>query len=375
LANVVSSIIGSVIGGVVELIAIGVFAFLGRWSRRGAKMTISAFIKERQGLINKAILDLKAVKSKSGQNELQTIFKKRIQELKKQNKQAKTERELLYKGLLDDSIARAQAIGARIKDPNTEGKSDIVNRAGNLVIEKATEAVTAFPNTVTQTKADSIVSMSAIPLDVAMKLNVQIFFDPWLEAVEDSIRFLKQARLTLARFGVLPKSGVDEIINLVGLSGDLDEFNKSFSSLMAGSVDLRSDLTAYYEFLLWLTMYRQVLSRVPLGPTAAVVDPVGGLQPGPTGKLLPKGHDGTMNLLEYLALRFFNMGKIEGKGEDAKLVFSDEELLAVFVTTEALCARLFPSEVTQKSANTSELDNQFTQALQQIRFAIMPYRT
>ena len=104
-------------------------------------------------------------------------------------------------------MVRAQALRAQLNRPikKPDGGPDLVNKAGELVTGKATEAVSGIPTAVTQTKADSSVRTSAIPLDVAMKMEVQDYFDPWLAAVEDSIRFLKQARLAVVSVGLLPE--------------------------------------------------------------------------------------------------------------------------------------------------------------------------
>jgi hypothetical protein len=142
---------------------------------------------------------------------------------------------------------------------------------------------------------------------------------------------------------------------------------------MAESVDLRADLTSSYELLLWLTMYRPRLSKVQRARTKGAIDPLGGMVPGPEGPVLPKGDKGTMNLLQYLALRFFGMGRIEGEGGDAKLSFSDEELLTVYKSTEELCAKLFAPRPAQMATESSGLETTLSQSLEAIRFVVMPY--
>lgn len=381
-AQVAENVIKSILGNVIELIATGVFSVIGRLERKRANETISAFIKQRQQELETTIVNLKKVQRKwvpenargprNAKNRLQNIFKERIGALKQDISQAKTERRLLLQGLLDDSIARAQALHSQLNRPID--KPGLLNKAGQFVTKKATEAVSDIPKKATQTKADSSIRASAVPLDVAMKMEVQGYFDPWLTAVEDSIRFLKQARLNVANAGQLPEEAIDEIISLVDLSSALDGFSNDLSSLTNDSLDLRADLTSYYELLLWLMMYRPRLSKMPTiaRPGDLVTDRQGNLL-GPE-KVLPIADKGTMNLLKYLALRFFEMGKIKGEGVDAELVFSEEELKTVYTNTEELCAKLFAPRPAQRAAEGSGVET-LSRVLKTIRFVVMPYES
>jgi hypothetical protein len=382
-ALIAGGVTTSVVGSVVELIATGVFSIIGRWERKRANETISAFIRQRQDQLEVATLSLKSVQRKfvpgnARGSRMQNTFKEQIAKLKKDVSQAKMEQRLLLQGLLEDSMVRSQALRARLKDPikKADGGPDLVNKAGEFVTGKATESLSAIPSSVTQTKADSSVQMTAMPLDVAIKMEVQNYFDPWLLAAEDSIRFLKQARLTVISVpGLLSDEAIDEIIALVELSAALDEFSASVSSLTAGAFDLRADLTSFYELLLWLTMYKSVLSERPVNPAD-----IGKLRvDSKTGQLLPprkhrpKYNQAINNLLRYLALRFFGMGKIEGEGKDSKLVFSDAELDDVYVKIEELSAKLFTPQSALTDKGNSGLEVALLQSLKSIRFVVMPY--
>jgi hypothetical protein len=229
---------------------------------------------------------------------------------------------------------------------------------------------------VTQTKAD--VGLAALPLDVALKMEVQDYFDPWLAAAEDSISFLKEVRLAVAVLGTLPDDSILPLLDLVDESAALAAFSDEVAALTATSIDIRADLTSFYELLLWLTMYRTILEKVTTVKYSQhlPVDKHGKLLNGKNA--LPYGHLGTMNLLRYLALRFFGMGKIKGKGADAELVFTDEELLAVYEQTEELCAKLFVSDrIAQLASDDPDLDPDLKRAIKQavdeVRFVVLPY--
>lgn len=265
-------------------------------------------------------------------------------------------------------MVRAQVLRARLTNliANSDRGKDAIDEAVQPPPQRGTPpAVSAPRRAVPQNEGGSTARNSAMPIDVAMKLEVQVYFDPWLAAVENSVRFLKQARLTALSVGLLPVDAIDEIVGIVDLSDAMVEFSKGVSSLTGESVELRSDLISFYELLLWLTMYRPRLSRVP-----NVTDPS-----GRESKAVPFADKGTVNLLRYLALRFFGMGTIEGEGASAELVVSDDELLAVYVKTEDLCAKLFAPSPAQKDEGDSSLGTTLSQSLKTIRFVVLPYDT
>jgi len=390
-AQAAGGLLGVVLGNVFELVATGVFSVVGRWQRRQAAETISAFIKQRRQEIRATVLSLRKVQRKfvpekqrgalKSKMRLRNMFQERIGALKKDVSRAEMERKLLLEGLLEDSMARAQALRARLDEPLTRpgGRPDIVNKAGGVLIDNAAaEAVSEAVVGVTQTTADSGVRMSALPLDVAMKMEVQDYFDPWLKAVEESMLLLGQARLNVANVGTLPDDAIDEIIALVELGGALDDFIEHVSSLTDGSADLRAELTSSYELLLWLIMYRPRLSKMPTVGSPGRDWPRSELPVNRQGELqqpqpaLPIGDKGTMNLLKYLALRFFGMGKIKGEGADAELVISNEELTTVYKKTEEMCAKLFAPQPAQSAAEGSGVET-VSRILKTIRFVVMPY--
>ena len=90
-------------------------------------------------------------------------------------------------------------------------------------------------------------------------------------------------------------------------------------------------------------------------------------------RALPKGDQGTMNLLKYLALRSLGWARSRARERDAELVFSDEELSAVYEKTEELCAKLFAPQPAQEDGRRYQSGTTLSQLLKTIRFVVMPY--
>jgi hypothetical protein len=351
--NVADVILEAILLSVFQLVAVGALAILGRARLGGRQRSLSAGILQRRQTIRGLTQELAALRRKgttisvrnrqarASHQRLVNLVKARKAVLEAEITADELKKTLLPETFVEDAIERAQQLREKPGTILTKGK-DFAKEKGKDELKSL-----ASPS---QTKADTTPRPSAIPLDVAMKLEVQDYFDPWLAAADDIIAFLKQTRVTFAATGDLPENAIDEVMALAEMSGALDDVIQEIASGVAGLRDVRADLTAFYELMLWLVMYRPRLSKVPLAPSKGTSDPIGGVVPGPLKPKLPSGDKGTMNLLRYLALRFFNVGTVTGHGSETKLTFSEDELLKVYLELEALCGRVFGATPTKEPA-------------------------
>jgi hypothetical protein len=300
-------------------------------------------------------------------NRLLNRLKQEIKKQKMDIANAELEGRLLFKAILPDAAARAKKISARVAAPTKGIFVDPLPNAGNVAKAALGKQITDAFKIQSGTKTDPRLKSSAIPVDVAMKLEVQTYFDPWVDAAETAVAFLRSSLATFRRFGTLPDSAVTEISVLVASAVDLQAATEAMRALTGDAAAARADLTGYYELLLWLTLYRPRLSHVPELLRTKIETDINGNMKGPI-KQPPVGDKATMNLLRYLAQRFFGKGKIVGEGAEAELQVDNPELLGVYIQLERLCADIFQPE--QGQGGRGDL---LATVLKDIRFSLIKY--
>lgn len=352
MGGLAAAMVSSALGVLLGLVSRGVFTVLGRGLLAERKSNISTLIGQRTGVLNQKTRDLARIRplptesrnaaKRKARNS--AALKAEILVMKAGNEKANRELDLTWGRIAADAHIRSKEMRAHLNRPiRPDGTPDPLYEYGARIASEAEAKARERASAVEQTRADNAARPVALPVDVAMKMEVQNYFLPWLAAAEATIHYLKQARLTLLRNGELPRDAISEIVSLAAEAARLDAFAEEAASFTASSADPQADMTSSYELLLWLTMYRPRLSHVPqawLPGRGLHVDRA-------TGDLIEPSIDalttdlGTRNLLRYLSQRFLGKGRMEGEGQDSELTFTREELIATHRWLESLCARLF----------------------------------
>jgi hypothetical protein len=373
-------VIPSAIGMVFEVVARGAFSLIGMSGFRTNKATISAFIRKRNKSIEAEFvimrnLEAKAPASRSAANRKRFLLKRFKAEIERQAKDienARMEQRLLFGEVIRDAAKQASDLRSRFTPPKDKkpdggaGGIDPVGELGQFTKTDLSKRLTNFFKIPTVAKQDPKIRNSAIPVDVAMKMEVQNYFDPWVDTAATGVALFRNALFTLRIFGNLPDSTISELAAVAMFSADLETATGAMRVIVDNSANARADLTNFYELLLWLTFYRPRLSHVPelFRPG---VDANGRLR-RPI-KQLPFADKGTMNLLRYLSQRFFGKGKIVGEGAEAELKIENAELLEVYIELERLCAAVFEPPKGQVGGKGDILAS----TLADIRFSVMNY--
>ncbi len=337
--NVLAGAITSALGGVLQLVLTGAFAVTGGGFQRRRQGNLSQFFSERR-----SALDTLAGKLKTAQKQLNRFDRGRPKSGKRLNaalakraeafegfKPPKLDTQLAIGSIAEDAMARSAALVARLKKPEVrkDGSVDQVNKFGALAMAKPVEAIAKAVDATAQTKPDAGNPL-ALPVDVAMKMEVQDYFEPWLQAAESSVGFLRWVRLVLRSTGDLPQDVLQELFESLGGAQALREFRQDAQSITADLPTLRASLTSHYELLLWLTLYHHSIGQVRRIRVPA--------QYGGGEEIAIPAAAATRNLLRYLALRHFGLGTVEASGE---VTFTDNELRGCLVGLEMMSTTLF----------------------------------
>lgn len=351
--------VSTVLGVMLELVGKGVLTVLGRSLLRGNNAALSALITKRGielNLKHRALARLRPMptnRRNPAAAKARTIaaLKSDILALRRDNENA-NRAFLTLDGIAADARTRSKALRERLSRPvRPDGTPDWVHSLGSTIVEETEAKARQVASAVEQSRADNAARPIALPIDIAMKMEVQDYFAPWLGAADATVHYLRQARLALLRNGELPQDAIAEIVSLAAEAAGMDEFARQADDFAESSPDPRADMTSFYELLLWLTMYRSQLSHVPRAFRSGSqlhVDKRTGKLLGPIDSLTDD--TGTLNLLRYLSQRFMGKGRIKGGGQDAELVFTRKELIETHRRLENLCAEVFQPKTGSRRA-------------------------
>jgi hypothetical protein len=389
-SRVAEVVLPSAMGLVFGTVAQGAFMLIGMRGYLTSKVTISAFIKKRNKSIEAEFVRMRNLEgtkpaSRSAGNRKRFLLKQFKAEIEKQAKDiqsARLEQRLLLQEMIKDAEKQASDLRLRFVPPKDKAESvgagggrftifgqtiDPVSESGQFTKTGLAKKLTDLFKEPSGAKQDTKIRNTPIPVDVAMKVEVQNYFDPWVDSAATGVALFRNALFVLRTFGTLPDSTVSELASVAMSSTDLEDATAAMRIIVENSARARADITDFYELLLWLTMYRPRLSRVPQFRRTYKPDRTGRL-PEPV-KLLPLHDKGTMNLLRYLSQRFFGKGKIVGEGGEAELKIENAELLEVYIELEHLCAAVFEPHKGRVAGKTDILAS----ALADIRFSVMKY--
>ena len=141
-----------------------------------------------------------------------------------------------------------------------------------------------------------------IPIDIAMKIQVQDFFDGWLYSVELGCQTLEDFAFLARHYQVLPAAeegtGLD-LDSLLKPVPKLQQLMDEWDGELAGMSAFRARLETDYELMLWVLMYYDVFLKGPLvGPMLVDTSP----RTIQRNEVPP---DVDKRVLNYLKLRFF----------------------------------------------------------------------
>jgi hypothetical protein len=389
-SRVAEVVLPSAMGLVFGTVARGAFMLIGMRGYLTSKVTISAFIKKRNKSIEAEFVRMRKLEgtkpaSRSAGNRKQFLLKQFKAEIEKQAKDiqsARLEQRLLLQEMIKDAEKQASDLRLRFVPPKDKAESvgagggrftifgqtiDPVSESGQFTKTDLAKKLTDLFKVPSGAKQDTTIRNTPVPVDVAMKMEVQNYFDPWVDSAATGVALFRNALFVLRTFGTLPDSTVSELASVAMSSTDLEDATAAMRIIVENSARARADITDFYELLLWLTMYRPRLSRVPQIVRTYKPDRTGRL-PEPV-KLLPIEDKGTMNLLRYLSQRFFGKGKIVGEGGEAELKIENAELLEVYIELAYLCAAVFEPHKGRVGGKTDILAS----ALADIRFSVMNY--
>ncbi|MFY2763853.1 hypothetical protein [Arenimonas sp. MALMAid1274] len=343
--NLLAGVITSALGGVLQLILTGAFAITGGGFQRKRQASLTQFFAERR-----SSLTTLAGQLKGSQKQLARFDRGRRKSGKVLNeglaKRAKAfqdfkppvlEKQLALGSIGDDAISRAAALTKRLSTlkTNPDGTPDLVSKAGSVALAKPVESIARMMDTAAKSKPDAGNAL-AVPVDVAMKMEVQDYFEPWLQAAESSIAFLRLTRQVLRSTGDLPQPVLQELFESLGGNEALQGFSDEVESLTLDMPALRASLTSHYELLLWLTLYHQTIGKARRIQAAT--------GPGSSREVIAiPAAPATRNLLRYLAFRHFDLGTLKPSGE---VEFTDDELRGCLVGLEQMSQPLFAASAT-----------------------------
>jgi hypothetical protein len=338
--------ITSALGGVMKLVLTGAFAVTGGGFRRGRQANLSQFFSERRKSLDTLAVALKSSQDKlsrldrgrpKSSNALSAALAKRAEAFQGYTP-PKFEKELAIGSIAEDAIARAARLMARLAQPEkrADGSTDDVAKVAGALMAKPAAAIAQVVESTAQARPDAGNPL-AVPVDVAMKMEVQDYFEPWLQAAEASVGFLRLVRLVLRRTGDLPQEVLQELFDSLGGAQALREFRQGAQAFTAELPGLRASLTSHYELLLWLTLYHHTIGRARR--IAIPAQHGSGLHRGPSKEVIAiPAEPATRNLLRYLALRHFGLGKTSASGE---VTFSDDELRGCVLGLEMMSNAMF----------------------------------
>lgn len=185
--------------------------------------------------------------------------------------------------------------------------NDLASKAGEKSLEKAAEAVakpigaSQLPQLPTQDGLAAVQpGISPIPIDVAMKMQVQDFFDGWLHTAELAGQTLEEFAFLARHFQLLPADDLPEIDELLMPIPQLEHLTSEWDPYIEAMSAFRARLETDYELILWTLMYYEPFLTGPqLSQDLSTY-----YDSGNQAKLVvPKKID--VRMLNYLRLRFF----------------------------------------------------------------------
>jgi hypothetical protein len=193
-----------------------------------------------------------------------------------------------------------------------------------------------------------------VPIDIAMKMQVQDFFEDWLVTVEEGSFLLERMIDVVETSRTLPATAFPVLDDILMSEAEAAALEKILVEDTDDVGALRANLETEYELLTWVLKYYNDFEK---GTERKVV--AGARHPPFEVDTIPSGVD--RRLLRYLALRFLPATVRESSGKD------DPDLLATYNAMHAVALQI--KSLTEEAKPTDKRDPVVLDILREIRIA------